>query len=260
MPIDNNSYHTKAITLRHPFKIEGISLAETYKLRNMFQQVMQQGSITCYAQKQGKKICVYLEDGTLFHCVEEGTKQKLLDLILQREKLLVGEICSHDTISVNQYFLIKLYYDYISGNHDKQDIVRLWIRDSLANMRGISVPKAKYIRSMDKVDKVEGNFIDDVVDVEMDDEHFRKVARAIDPRHDGSMAKVFNVVPFIPSWASQVAYYISTENEPLWVGPSFNADILDIVQQNSRIQGRVVSYLNNFDGTYHFELKFHIEK
>ena len=256
----NNSNQTKSITLRHPFKIEGISLAETYKLRNMFQQIQRQGSITCFAQKRGKKIGVYLEDGTLFHLVEKGIKHELLEIYLEREKILVGEICGHDTISVNQYLLILLYYDYISGNHDKQDIVRLWIRDSFANMRGVSVPKAEYIGNMDMVNSVrDGHFIDDTVDVEMDDNHFGDIVRAIDPKRNGSLVTDLIVMPFIPSWASQVAYYISTEKEPLWLGPSFNADILDIVQDGSKIRGRVVSYRDNYDGTYHFELTFYVE-
>lgn len=260
MSIENNSNHTKAITLRHPFKIEGMSLAETYKFRNMIQQIRQQGSITCFAQKRGRKIEVYLEDGTLFHSVEEGTKYKLLDIILQREKLLVGEICSHDTISVNQYFLINLYYDYISGNHDQQDIARLWVRDSLANMRGISVPKAKYIKNKDIVSTVrDGHYIDDTVDIEMDDNHFENIVRVIDPKRNGSIATGMNVVPFIPKWASQVAYYIATKNAPLWLGPSFKADILDIVQENKKIRGMVVSYHNNYNKTYHFELTFYVE-
>lgn len=256
----NDSNHTKSTTLKHPFKIEGASLAETYKLRNMFQQIMQQGSITCYAQKRGKKIGVYLEDGTLFHRVEEGIKYELLEIFLEREKILVGEICSHDTISVNRYFLIKLYYDYISGNHDKQDILRLWIRDGFANMRGITVPKAEYVGNRDMVNSVrDGHLIDDTVDVEMDDNHFGDIVRAIDPKRDGSLVTDLMVMPFIPSWASQVAYYISTEKEPLWLGPSFNADILDIVQDGSKIRGRVVNYRNNYDGTYHFELTFYVE-
>ena len=59
--------YIKFIMIRHPSKLEGISLAETYKLRDMFQQIMQKGSITCIAYKQGRKIGVYIEDGTLFH-------------------------------------------------------------------------------------------------------------------------------------------------------------------------------------------------
>lgn len=256
----NDSTHTKSTTLKHPFSIEGASLAETYKIRNMIQQIMQQGSITCYAQKRGKKIGVYFEDGTLFHSVEEGAKHKLLDLILQDEKLLVGEICSHETIGFNQYFIIKLYYDYISGNHDKQDILRLWIRDGLANMRGVSVPKAEYIRNKDiDITLRAGHLIDDTVDIEMDDNHFGIIRRVIDPKRNGSLVTDLIVTPFIPSWASQVAYYIATEKEPLWLGPSFNADILDLVQDNKQIRGRVVSYRNNYDGTYHFELTFYVE-
>lgn len=256
----NDSNYTKSITVKHPFRIDGASLSETYKLRNIFQQIMQQGSITCFAQKRGKKIGVYLEDGTMFHSVEEGTKHNLLDIILHHEKLLVGEICSHDTISVNQYFLIKLYYDYISGNHDKQDIIRLWIRDGFANMRGVSVPKAEYIGNMDMVNSVrDGHFIDDIVDVEMDDNHFGNIVRVIDPKRNGLTTTDLKVVPFIPSWASQVAYYIATEKGPLWLGPSFNADILDIVQDGNQIRGRVVNYRNNYDGTCHFELTFYVE-
>ncbi len=256
----NDSNRTRSTTLKHPFKIEGASLAETYKLRNMFQQIQLQGSITCFAQKRGKKIGVYLEDGTLFHLVEEGIKHELLEVYLEREKILVGEICGHDTISVNRYFLIQLYYDYISGNHDKQDIVRLWIRDSIANMRGVSVPKAEYIRNNDKgITLRAGHLIDDTVDIEMDDNHFGNIRRFIDPKRNDSLVTDLIVIPFIPSWASQVAYYIATEKEPLWLGPSFNADILDLVQDNKKIRGRVVSYRNNYDGTYHFELTLYVE-
>lgn len=258
---DDSNNHTKAITLKHHFQIEGMSAAESLKMIKMIKRIQQEGSITCYAQKNGSKIGVYLEDGTLYHRVKKGTEQEeMLDTILQSEKLLVGEICSHDTIFTNRYFLIKLYYDYISGNHDKRDIARLWIRDSTANMLGISVPKAKYIEYNNKKDKSRAtHFIKDAVDVEMEEEHFRKVAKAIDPKQDGSMIKDDNILAIIPQWASQVVYFVDTNDEPLWIAPSFNADILDQVHQNDGIRGRVISYRNNYDGTYHFELIFQEE-
>ena len=87
-----------------------------------------------------------------------------------------------------------------------------------------------------------------------------KISEIIDPNQDGSMTENLNVLAIIPKWASQAAYYIVGEEEPLWLAPSFNADILDQVHQNNRTQGRVVDYRDNYDGTYHFELKFHIEK
>lgn len=259
--IDNDS-HTKSIILKHPFRIESMSLAENRKFRNMVEQVMQKGSIKCYAQNKRGKIFVYLEDGTLYHSVMKGTKQEeKIDHILQREGVLVGEVCSHDSISTNRYFLIKLYYDYISGNHDIQDIIRLWIRDSTASMLGIPVPKAKYVGDKNVKDKHNvTHSIEDTVDIEMDDEHFREVVKAIDPHQDGSMANGFNVMAIIPQWASQAAYFVDTKDESLWIAPSFNADILDQVHQNEGIRGRVINYHNNYDGTYHFEFKFNIEE
>jgi hypothetical protein len=109
-------------------------------------------------------------------------------------------------------------------------------------------------------DFVSAHFIEDTVEIEMDEEHFEKISEIIDPNQDGSMTDNLNVLAIVPKWASQVAYYIVGEDEPLWLAPSFNADILDQVHQNTSTQGRVVNYRDNYDGTYHFKLKFHIEK
>ena len=129
-------------------------------------------------------------------------------------------------------------------------------------MRGVSVPKAKYIGNGIRVDKTESSaahFINDAVDVEMDDEHYGKIEKAIRSTRDGTITKVLNVVATIPQWASQVAYFVVTDDAPLWLAPSFNADVLDMVHQNGIAKGRVVSYHNNYNGTYHFEIKIHVE-
>ncbi len=387
--------HTKSIVIKHPFNINSGSISELTILRNLFIQIRDQGSITCIAYKEGKQINVYLEDGSLFHPIVDSHDFVKVNKILQKEQLLVGEICGHDTAFTDRYLLIKLYYDYISGNHDNDDICRLWIRDTTANMMGISVPKAQYVGKESKADKLEkesidigfpcyedegfdsfdfvktnfthkekndeiirvtdkhqedlyhnapfvvlarqnpalpsffelclpdgtmfdiigdedpedltlrkwiseagivpvtvqsyeksisgllelhyrafkrksknqelsdfvsAHFIEDTVEIEMDYDHFDKIAEIIDPNQDGSMTENLNVLAIIPKWASQAAYYIVGEEEPLWLAPSFNADILDQVHQNNSTQGRVVSYRDNQDGTYHFELKFHIEK
>lgn len=387
--------HTKSVVIKHPFNINSSSIVELTKLRNLFVQIRDQGSVTCIAYKEGRHINVYLEDGSLFHSIVDNNDFVKVNRILQKEQLLVGEICGHATASTDRYLLIKLYYDYISGNHDNDDICKLWIRDTMANMKGFTVPKAQYVGKESKADKLEkesidigfpcyedddfdsfdfvktnfthkeandeiirvtdkhqedlyhnepfvvlarqnpalpmlyelclpdgkmfgiigdedsedltlrkwiaevgivpvtvqsyeknisgflelhyrafkrksknqelsdfvsSHFIEDTVEIEMDDEHFEKISEIIDPNQDGSMTENLNVLAIIPKWASQAAYYIVGEEEPLWLAPSFNADILDQVHQNNRTQGRVVDYRDNYDGTYHFELKFHIEK
>ena len=387
--------HTKSVVIKHPFNINSGSVAELTKLRNLFVQIRDNGSVTCFAYKEGIHINVYLEDGSLFHPIVDSNDFVKVNKILQKEQLLVGEICGHATASTDRYLLIKLYYDYISGNHDNDDICRLWIRDTMANMKGVTVPKAQYVGKESKADKLEkesidigfpcyedddfdsfdfvktnfthkeanddiirvtdkhqedlyhnapfvvlarqnpslpmlyelclpdgtmfgiigdedtedltlrkwisevgivpvtvqnyeksisgllelhyrafkrksknqelsdfvsAHFIEDTVEIEMDEEHFEKISEIIDPNQDGSMTENLNVLAIIPKWASQAAYYIVGEEEPLWLAPSFNADILDQVHQNNSTQGRVVNYRDNFDGTYHFELKFHIEK
>lgn len=387
--------HTKSVVIKYPFNINGGSIVELTKLRNLFMQIRDQGSVTCTAHKEGRLINVYLEDGSLFHTVVDSNDFIKVNKILQKEQLLVGEICGHETASTERYLLIKLYYDYISGNHDNDDICRLWIRDTMANMEGVTVPKAQYVGKESKADKLEkesidigfpcyededfdsfdfvktnfthkemndeiirvtdkhqedlyhnapfvvlarqnpalpmlyelcltdgkmfgiigdedsedltlrkwiaevgivpvtvqsyeksisgllelhyrafkrknknqelsdfvsAHFIEDTVEIEMDEEHFEKIAGIIDPNQDGSMTENLNVLAIIPKWASQAAYYIVGDDEPLWLAPSFNADILDQVHQNNSTQGCVVNYRDNYDGTYHFELKFHIEK
>ena len=253
----NNSNHTKSITLKRPFSFQGVSIAEVLKLRNLFNELMQHRSISCYAQKRNGTINVYLEDGSLFHTVVDSMENEMLNRILLNEKLLYGEILGHSKINTDKYLLIKLYYDYISGNHDDWDILRLWMRDFAAQLHGVVVPKAKYIR-IDKPLTVHS--IDDEVDVEMEVDDFEKIANIIDPKRDKSMTMSLNVMATIPNWASQAGYYILDGDKPIWLTQSYNADILDLVHQNGVIQGRVISYRNNYDGTYHFELKFHIEK
>jgi hypothetical protein len=107
---------------------------------------------------------------------------------------------------------------------------------------------------------VDAHFMDDVIDIELDEDVFLKIANIIDPNQDGTMTNNLNVIARIPSWASQAAYYIVGQGEPIWLAPSYHPYILDQVHQNNGTQGRVVNYRDNYDGTYHFELKFHIEK
>lgn len=386
---------TKSITLKRPFSFEGVSMAEVYKLRNIFEQLQQHKSISCVAQKQGTSIRVYLDDGSLFHIIMDDTEYFTLNGILNKEKILVGEVYADERLATDKYLIIKLYYDYVSGNHDDSDICNLWLRDFAAKLREISVPKAKYVGKESKADKLEkesvgidfpcyededfdsfdftqcnythkelneeiisvtdkhqedlyhntpfvvlarqnpalpmlyefclpdgtmfgiigeddpeditlrkwigevgivpvtvqsyelsitgtlelhcrafkrksnnqklkdfvaAHFIEDTVDIEMDEDDFERISEIIDPEQDGSMTDNLNVVALIPNWASQAAYYIVREDERIWLAPSYNADILDQVHQNNWTQGRVVSYRDNYDGTYHFELKFHIEK
>lgn len=104
----DNSNHTKSITLKHPFTIDSISIAETLKLRNMFEQIQQMGAVFCYAQKRDTKINVYLQDDQLFHSVEKRSEYDKLDEILQKEEFLVGQILGHDRIFTERYLLINL--------------------------------------------------------------------------------------------------------------------------------------------------------
>ena len=73
------------------------------------------------------------------------------------------------------------------------------------------------------------------------------------------MTMSLNVMAIIPNWASQAGYYILDGDKPIWLTQSYNADILDLVHQNGVKQGRVVSYHNNYDGTYHFVLTFYVD-
>lgn len=390
----NNLEHTKSITLKRSFRFEGVSIAEVYKIRDLLIQIREHGSVSCYAQRQGGRINVYLEDGSLFHTVGDRKDYEMLNQILQHENILCGEIFGHDKINIDKHLLIKLYYDYISGNHDDSDIVKLWMRDFIAQLQGVTVPKAKYVGKGSKADDLEKNsvdidfpcyeddgfesfdftkfnthdelndeiirvtdlhqedlyhntpfvvlarqnpalpslyelclpngsmfgiignedegdrklrrwisevgivpvtvqsyektisgyldlnyrafkknkrnekvedfvsahFIDDSVDIEIEDEAFGKIAKIIDPLRNHSMTNDLTVVALIPNWASQAGYYIVKDDERIWLAPSFNADIFDQVHQNNWTAGRVISYRDNYDGTYHFELKFHIEK
>ena len=253
--------HTKSITLKHPFSFEGVSIAEVLKLRNILNELMQHRSISCFAQKLSGKINVYLEDGSLFHTVVDSTEYEALNRILLNEKLLYGEISGHSKMNTDKHLLIKLYYDFIAGNHDDLDIIRLWMRDFAAQLHGVVVPKAKYIGDKNNADKpLASHFIDDAIDVEMEDDDFEKIAYIIDPKRDKSMTVNLDVMAIIPNWASQAGYFILDVDKPIWLAPSCNADLLDLVHQNGVKQGRVINYHNNYDGTYHFDLKFHREK
>lgn len=260
----NNSERTKCVTLKHFFSFDDASVVEIYKVQKMCKQLLEVRSINCYAQKQFGSIAIFLEDGTLFHTVTNSAEYNMLNSILQKEKLLVGEVTGDLNFSTQHYFLIKLYYDYISGNHDPYDIIKLWMRDFEAKLLNISIPKAKYVGSGNKADALDkgsayAHFIDDTDDIEIADNDYGRILDIIDPKHDHSMTEELNVAAIIPNWASQPGYYILSDYAPIWLAPSFNADIIDIAHQNHVTRGRVISYSDNYDGTYHFELKFHIK-
>ena len=244
----NNSKHAKSISIKHPFVIDGISVAETLKLRNMFQQIQQMGAVFCYAQKKGTKINVYLQDDQVFHAVENRSEYDRLDIILQKEKFIVGQILGHDNIFTERYLKINLYYDYVTGNHDDFEINELWARDLAANMRGINVPKATYVG--EEQVNIANQIINDTIEVEVNDRNFAKIMDIIDPKHDGTMTKNLNIVAHIPEWASQVIYNLIDGHDDIWFGPSCNADVLDRVYKNGIAKGCVTSYRNNYDGTY----------
>ena len=247
-----NSNHTKSISLKHPFTIDGISIAETLKLRNVFEQIQQMGAVFCYAQKSGKKINVYLQDNQLFHSVEKGLVYDKLYEILQKEQFIVGQILGHDKIFTERYLLINLYYDFVAGNHNDFEINELWARDIAANMRGIKVPKATYVGKEQA--NIATQIINDTIEVEVSNSNIDKIVDIIDPKHDGSMTKNLNIVAHIPDWASQVIYNLIEGHDDIWLGPSCNADVLDRVYKNGIAKGRVANYRNNYDGTYCLEL------
>ena len=133
--------------------------------------------------------------------------------------------------------------------------------NSISGLLWLNCRAFKKLKGADKIKGiVEAQFIDDIVDIEIEDETFEKIVRIIDPQRNHSMTDILNVAALIPNWASQAGYYIVEDGEYIWLGPSYNADLLDQVHQNNLAAGRVVSYRNNYDGTYHFELKFHIKK
>ena len=82
-----SSNHTKSITIKYPFNINSGSLVELTKLRNLFMQIRDQGSVTCNAHKEGRQINVYLEDGSLFHSIVDSNDFVKVDRILQKEQM-----------------------------------------------------------------------------------------------------------------------------------------------------------------------------
>lgn len=392
--MENNS-RTKNIDIVYPLNFRSQSMNELQMIHTILNQLKEGLNVTCYALNEDGNIHVYLDDGIFFCTIFDIKAKVLIKKVLEKEKILVGAICAEKDYVSNRNLLIKLYYDYISGNHNDEDIARLWIRDLTAQLYHISVPKAKYVgkESMaDKVEKksidlhfpnyeddehdhldftkmnitgrqfnadikaktdehqkdiyhnspyvvlarqnpaipalfelctlngvmfevlteelpediklrewiqeeglipvtvqsykkessglitlnyrafkkkkkqmdvrqfVEAHFMNDIIDIELDENVFLQIANIIDPNQDGTMTKNLNVIARIPSWASQAAYYIVGNGEPIWLAPSYHPYILDQVHQNNGTQGRVISYRDNYDGTYHFELKFHIEK
>ena len=390
-----NNKRTKSIDILYPLNFRSHSMIELRMCQSILNQLKDGLNVICYALNEDGDIHVYLEDDNLFYTILDIKAKVMAKRILQKENILVGAIYAGKDYISNHNLLIKLYYDYISGNHNDEDITRLWIRDLTAQLYHISVPKAKYVGTESMADKVENetidlhfpnyeddehdhfdfskmnytgrkynaeitaktdehqkdiyhnspyvviarqnpaipalfelctlngemfevltedlpedirlrgwiqeeglipvtiqsykkessglltlnyrafkkkkkqmdvrrfvdaHFMDDAIDIELDEDVFWKISNIIDPNQDGKMANKLNVIARIPSWASQAAYYIVGQGEPIWLAPSYHPYILDQVHQNGGSQGRVVSYRDNFDGTYHFELKFHIEK
>ena len=386
---------TKSIDILYPLNFRSQSMIELQMCQTILNQLKDGLNVTCYALNENGNIHVYLDDNNLFCTIHDIKAKVLTKRILEKENILVGAICADKDYVSNHNLLIKLYYDYISGNHNDEDITNLWIRDITAQLYHISVPKAKYVGTeslADKVEKesidlhfpnyeddehnhfdfskvnyigkqynaditaktdehqkdiyhnspyvviarqnpaipasfelctlngemfevltedlpediklrewiqedglipvtiqsykkessdlltlnyrafkkkkmqmdvrqfVESHFMNDSIDIELDEDDFLQIINIIDPNQDGTMTNNLNVIARIPSWASQAAYYIVGQDAPIWLAPSYHPDILDQVHQNNGTQGRVVSYRDNYDGTYHFELKFHIEK
>ena len=387
---------TKCIDIQYPINFRSNSINELQMIRSILDLLKDGVNVTCYALYENGEIRVFLEDESLFYSVVDIRTKVQIKRILEKEKILVGSICADKDYGINNHnLLIRLYYDYISGNHNDEDIAQLWQRDLIAKLYQFSVPKAKYIGTKSLADRIEKNgidltfpcyeddehdyfdfsrintigkhfneeiilktkehlkdlfhnppyvvlarqnpalpslyelstldgsmfdvltdvlpediklrewikeeglvpvtvqsykkeasglltlnyrafkkkettsdvrkfvdahFMNDIFDIELDKEDFFQIVNIIDPRKDGSMTENLNVLACIPGWASQVAYYIVGNGEPIWLSPSYHPDILDQVHQNNSTQGRVVNYRDNFDGTYHFELKFHIEK
>lgn len=387
---------TKSIDIQYPINFRSNSINELQMIRGILDLLKEGINVTCYALYENGEIRVYLDDDSLFYSVVDIRTKVQIKRILGKEKILFGSICTDKNYGThNHNLLIKLYYDYISGNHNDDDIALLWLRDLTAKLYQFSVPKAKYIGTKSLADRIEKNgidltfpcyeddehdyfdfskintigkhfnteiilkteehlkdlyhnppyvvlarqnpalpslyelstldggmfdvltdvlpediklrewikeeglvpvtvqsykkeasglltlnyrafkkkettsdvrqfvdahFMNDAFDTELDKEVFSKIVNIIDPHKDGSMTEDLNVLACIPDWASQAAYYIVGNGEPIWLSPSYHPDILDQVHQNNGTQGRVVKYRDNFDGTYHFELKFHIEK
>lgn len=387
---------TKCIDIQYPINFRSNSINELQMIRSILDLLKDGMNVTCFALYEHGEILVYLDDDSLFYSVVDIRTKVQIKRILEKEKILVGSICTDKNYGIkNHNLLIKLYYDYISGNHNDEDIAHLWLRDLIAKLYQFSVPKAKYIGTKSLADRIEKNGIDltfpcyeddehdhfdfckinrigkdfnaeiilktkehlkdlyhnppyvvlarqnpalpslyelstldgsmfdvitdvlpediklrewikeeglvpvtvqsykketsgllklnyrafkkkettsdvrqfvdahfmtDVFDTELDKEVFCQIVNIIDPLHDCTMTEELNVIARIPGWASQAAYYIVGNGEPIWLSPSYHPDILDQVHQNNGTQGRVVNYRDNLDGTYHFELKFHIEK
>lgn len=393
MDIDKKN-RTKCIEIEYTPNFKSHSANELQVLLKIMEQLRDGLNVTCYALNEGGKFQVYIDDDSYFCDIIDIKAKILIKRVIEKEKILVGAICIGKNFASTHKLLIKLYYDYISGNHVDEDITQLWIRDLTAQLH-IIVPQANYIGKESKADKLEkesvdigfpcyvdddfdsfdfvktnfthkesndeiiritdkhqedlyhnapfvvlarqnpalpalyelclpdgsmfdiigdedpediklrewiseigivpvtiqsyeksisnllelhyrafkrksknqklkdfvsAHFIDDIVDIELENDVFEKIVDVIDPKFDGSMTENLNVLARIPKWASQAAYYIVDEDGPIWLAPSYHPDILDQVHQNNGTQGRVVSYQDNYDGTYHFELKFHIEK
>lgn len=261
---------TKYIDILYPLNFRSQSMIELQMCQTILNQLKDGLNVTCYALNEDGDIHVYLDDDNLFYTILDIKAKVMAKKILQKENILVGAIFADKEYISNHNLLIRLYYDYISGNHNDEDITRLWIRDLTAQLYHISVPKAKYVgtESMANiVDKdsssfqfVDTHYIYDTIDIELDEDVFWEIANIIDPNQDGTMTNNLNVIARTPSWSSQAAYYIVGQGGPIWLAPSYHPYILDQVHQTCGSQGRVVNYRDNYDGTYHFELKFHIEK
>lgn len=259
---------TKSIDILYPLNFKSQSMIELQMCQSILNQLKDGLNVVCYALNEDGDIHVYLDDDNLFCTILDLKAKVLTKKILEKENILVGAICADKDYVSNHNLLIKLYYDYISGNYNDEDITRLWLRDLTAQLYHISVPKAKYVGTGSMaylVDKdssdfqfVDKHYIYDTIDIELDEDFFGEIANIIDSNQDGTMPNNINVIARIPSWASQAAYYIVGQDEPIWLAPSYHPSILDQVHQNGGSQGRVVSYRDNYDGTYHFELKFHI--
>ena len=264
------SKRTKSIDILYPLNFRSLSMIELQMCQTILNQLKDGLNVTCYALNEDGDIHVYLDDDNLFCTILDIKAKVLTKRILEKENIIVGAICADKDYVSNHNLLIKFYYDYISGNHNDDDITRLWLRDITAQLHYTSVPKAKYIGTgsmEDVVGKdssgfrfVDTHFIYDTIDIELDEEVYMQIVNIIDPNQNGMMTNNLNVIARIPSWASQAAYYVVGQSEPIWLAPSYHPYILDQVHQNGSSQGRVVSYRDNYDGTYHFELKFHIEK
>jgi len=267
MNMEINS-RTKSIDILYPLNFRSMSMIELQMCQTILNRLKDGQNVICHALNEDGNIHVYLDDDNLFCTIMDLKAKVLTKRILQKENFLVGAISADKNYMSNHNLLIKLYYDYISGNHNDEDITRLWLRDLTAQLYNIPVPKANYVgteSTANFVDKdssglrfVDTHYIYDTIDIELDEDVFWEIANIIDSRQDRTMPNNINVIARIPSWANQAAYYIVGQGEPIWLAPSYHPYLLDQVHQNGGSQGCVVSYRDNYDGTYHFELKFNM--